>query len=219
MFCRFCGGPILRDSQFCSHCGKRQGGGSPRVDALVKRFYLKTPYPYALAVFLVFLGWAFAPGSPSLDYETVSFEFELLGRSQVPESNLYRHHLSLIVENVGEGPVSQIPVQIRAEVQTDQPVQVQCDFLGRRLVILRDQEPVPLVVVLDDEIDEEQKRRYSIDGIVTSVPPFTVTYEIVAESSGEVLASFTDLVVGPGEPPETQSVADRSLSLPPWVQR
>jgi len=199
MFCRFCGAPIAPDSRFCSKCGKRLSDGSPRTDAIVRKLRLKTPYPYAVVVFLFFLGWTIQPSRPPFDYADVRLELELLGQSEVPESNLYRHHFSLIVENVGPEPITDIPIEIRAYVEPDQPVEVESDFLGRRVVIMRNGEPVPLVVILQDDVAVSEKRRYSIDGIVTSVPPFSITYEVLAEDSDQVLASFGGVIQGPDE--------------------
>jgi hypothetical protein len=194
MFCRFCGVPILADSRFCSKCGKHLADGSPRSDAIVRRLYLKTPYPYAVVVFLMFVAWAIQPDRPPFDYSDIRLELELVGKSEVGESNLYRHHFSLIVENIGNDLINDVPVEIRAHVEPDQPVEVETDFLGRRLVIMRDGDPFPLVVILQDEVEVSEKRRYSIDGIATSVPPFSITYEFLAENSDQVLASFTELV-------------------------
>jgi hypothetical protein len=201
MFCRFCGAAILPDSRFCSRCGKPVAAGSPRADAAVAKLRLKTPYPYALLVFMGFLVWALQPDHPPFDYSTVRLELELAGETSVPEQNLFRHHFSLIVENVGEGPIPEVPVEIRARVEpAEQAAQVESDFLGRRLVILSDGKAVPLVVYLTDPLAVGEKRRYSIDGIVTSTPPFNIVYEVAAEDSAEVLASFSTVI--PAAPPE-----------------
>ena len=197
MFCRFCGTPILPDSRFCSKCGKQLLDGSPRTNAIVRKLHLKTPFPYAVVLFMFYLGWTIQPARAPFNYSNVRLELELLGESEVSESNLYRHHFSLIVENIGSEPITDVPIEIRAHVEPDQPVQVESDFLGRRLVIMRNGEPVPLVVILGDDLDVSEKRRYSIDGIVTSVPPFNITYEFLAEDTGQVLASFSDVVQGP----------------------
>ena len=194
MFCRFCGAPLLPDSRFCSKCGKQLAGGSPRTDTIVGKFHLKTPYPYAIFLFLLFIGWTIQPDRPPFDYSDVRMELELLGDSEVPESNLYRHHFSLIVENIGNETIADVPVEIRAHVEPDQPVEVEFDFLGRRLVVMRDGDLVPLVVILQDEVEVSEKRRYSIDGIVISVPPFSITYEFLAEDSDQVLARFSEVV-------------------------
>lgn len=206
MFCRLCGAAVLPDSHFCSKCGKRIGGGfSPRTEAVIERLRLKTPIPYAVVAFLVFVAWAIQPGAPPFDYSSVRMEFELLGETEAPDSNLFRHHLSLIVENTGEEPIGSVPVAIRARVEPDEMVEVECDFLGRRLLILRDGMELPLVVFLEDNIGPDEKRRYSIDGLVVAVPPFSVSYEILTEDSEQVLASFTGAVPGLGELPGEQA--------------
>ena len=192
MFCRYCGAAILPDSRFCSRCGKSVAGGfSARTETVIKRFRLKTPYPYAAFFFLLFVAWAIQPAAPPFDYSTVRMEFELLGETEAPDSNLYRHHLSLIVENVGEERIGTVPVAIRARAEPNETVEVECDFLGRRLMILQDGTELPLLLYLDGGIDDQEKRRYSIDGLVVAMPPFSVTYEILTEDTEQVLASFT----------------------------
>lgn len=214
MFCRFCGAAILPDSRFCSACGKRLAPHSPRREALVRKLRLKTPYPYAAAAFLLFLAWAFQPGPPPFDYTRVSMELELQGESAEVRSNLFRHHLSLIVVNVGDMPVLEVPVQIRARVDdgADHRAQVECDFLGRRFAVLEEGQEIPLVVILTDDIDAAGKRRYSIDGIVTAEPPFSVTYEVLAEGSEAVLASITRVVP---EPDDGSDETDSTVGMVP----
>ena len=194
MFCRFCGTSTLPDSRFCSKCGKRLVAGRSRAGLIVRKSPLKTPYPYAAILFLSFLLWAAQPDRPAFDYTDVSLELELVGKSELRTSNLYRHHFSLIVENVGSAPLNDIPVEIRAYVEPDQMAQVESDFLGRRILIMRDGIQVPLIIILQDDVGVSDKRRYSIDGIVTSVPPFRITYEILTEDSNLVLSSFSEAV-------------------------
>ncbi len=209
MFCRYCGAAILPDSRFCSRCGKSVAGGfSARTEAVIKRLRLKTPYPYAALFFLLFVAWAIQPAALPFDYSTISMEFELLGETEAPDSNLYRHHLSLIVENVGEEPIGSIPVAIRARAVPNETVEVECDFLGRRLLILQDGTELPLLLHLDDGIDVQEKRRYSIDGLVVAVPPFSVTYEILTEDTEQVLASFT------GEVTDSEELSGEQASIP-----
>ncbi len=198
MFCRFCGRVVQPDSRFCALCGRRLAGRSLRIDALVRTLRLRTPYPYAIGVLLLFAGLVLQPGPPPFDYSNVAFELELLGESREPGANLYRHHFSLIVENLGETRLTRVPVDVGARVEADRPAEVEYDFLGRRLAVVRDSRPIPLTVVLDDDMDASEKRRYSIDGIVIAAPPFTVTYDIVAEGAEDVLATFTAAVGGRG---------------------
>jgi len=190
MFCRHCGSAILPDSQFCSKCGRRLAPGVHRFDGLIRTLRLKTPYPYAILVFLGFLLWTMAPDGPEFDYTTVRFEFELAGESSAPEQDLYRHHFSLIVENVGGGPVPEVPVELVARLEPSGVGEVEADFLGRRLVLLRGPLDFPLIVVLGDPLDVAEKRRYNIDGWVTAPPPFEIAYEIREPGTGNVLTRF-----------------------------
>ena len=185
-----------------------QAGFQPEPKPSSNVFALKTPYPYAALFFLLFVAWAIQPAALPFDYSTISMEFELLGETEAPDSNLYRHHLSLIVENVGEEPIGSIPVAIRARAVPNETVEVECDFLGRRLLILQDGTELPLLLHLDDGIDVQEKRRYSIDGLVVAVPPFSVTYEILTEDTEQVLASFT------GEVTDSEELSGEQASIP-----
>ena len=191
MFCRYCGASIQADSEYCSKCGKRLlTSPSPRVQALVRTLRLESPYPYAGVLFIFFLIWVVQPRQSNVDYSQVHLELELQGESGRPDENIFRHHLSLIVENVSAGPLREIPVEFRVRIEPERTGEVVSDFLGRRLVIHRDGESLPLLVVLTDLVEAQEKRRYPIDGIVTMTPPADVIYEVLAEGSDEVLASL-----------------------------
>ncbi len=191
MFCRYCGASIQADSEYCSKCGKRLATRpSARIQALVRTLRLESPYPYAGVLFILFLLWIVQPRQSNVDYSQVHLELELEGESGRPEENIFRHHLSLIVENVSAAPIREIPVEFRVRVEPERTGEVVSDFLGRRLVIHRDGESLPLLVVLTDLVEAQEKRRYTIDGIVTMTPPAEVTYEVLAEGTDEVLASF-----------------------------
>lgn len=211
MFCRFCGAPTPVDSRFCPKCGKRIAGDSPRSDAIARRLWLRTPYPYAAILILAFLTWAFQPRSTAFEYETVRLSIELDGRSSAPEQSLYRHHFSLVVENIGEEAIAEVPVELRAEVlgRDGSPtgsVRVDSEFLGRRLPLVVNDRSDPLIVVLTDDLAPGDKRRYTIDGIVTGAPPFDVRYQLIDQQSGDVLA---DVTVGePAGTPGTGPDAD-----------
>ncbi len=200
MFCRHCGADVLDDSRFCSSCGKSLDP-APVVErpSLAAKLRLNTPYPYAALLFFGFALWVIGPPETQTDYSQIRLELELRGESGYPDENIYRHHLSLIVENVGTEPVSEIPVEIRARVEPDQPAEVVSDFLGRQLVILQNGESLPLIVILSDEVASGEKRRYAIDGIVTTVPPAGVTYEVVVEDTGQVLAALRAEIERPAE--------------------
>ena len=192
MFCRFCGASIAANSHFCSKCGKRLvSAPSRRREAIVRILHLETPYPYAGLLFLLFVGLLMQPRQSNVDYTQVRLELVLEGETSVPEENIFRHHMSLIVENVSEEPVREIPIDLRVRVEPDQPVEVVSDFLGRRLIILRNGERLPLIVILHDLVEPTEKRRYTIDGIVTTAPPADVTYEVWGEDTDEILASLS----------------------------
>ena len=200
MFCRYCGASIQADSEYCSKCGKRLiSAPSPRVQALVRLLRLESPYPYAGVLFILFALWIVQPRQSNVDYTQIHIELELEGESGRPEENIFRHHLSLIVENVSAEPLREIPVEFRVRIEPERTGEVVSDFLGRRLVIHRDGESLPLLVVLTDLIEAQEKRRYTIDGIVTMTPPAEVTYEVLAEGTGEVLASF-EATIEPAAP-------------------
>jgi len=212
MFCRFCGGAILFDSQFCSHCGKLLANESPRRTMWVRKLSLRTPYPYAAVLFLAFLTWALQPGPPPFDYQMVRIELELTGRSGDPAAGLYRHQFSLVVENVGDEVVRSVPVELRARAATDAVDGIEADFLGRRVSLLGDSGPQSLVVYLDDAMAPADRRRYTVDLVVSGRTPFSVTYEIASEDSSEVLATFSEIVTE-DSPPEPEEARDE-LSVP-----
>ena len=191
MFCRYCGASIQADSEYCSKCGKRLSTATPpRTQALVRMLRLESPYPYAGVLFILFLVWIVQPRQSNVDYSQIHLELELEGESGRPEENIFWHHLSLIVENVSAAPIREIPVEFRVRIEPERTGEVVSDFLGRRLVIHRDGESLPLLVVLTDIVEARQKRRYTIDGIVTMTPPADVIYEVLAEGTDEVLASL-----------------------------
>ena len=200
MFCRHCGADVPDDSRFCSKCGKSIDPPPvvPRP-SLWARSRLNTPYPYAALLFFGFVLWTIDPLETRTDYSQIRLELELRGESGYPDENIYRHHMSLIVENIGNEPVSEIQVEIRARVEPDQPAEIVSDFLGRQLVILRDGESLPLIVILSDEVAVGEKRRYAIDGIVRTIPPADVTYEVLIEDTGQVLASLRAEIGRPAE--------------------
>ena len=207
MFCRYCGASIQADSEYCSKCGKRLiSAPSPRVQALVRLLRLESPYPYAGVLFILFLVWVAQPRQSNVDYSRVHLELELEGESGRPDENIFRHHLSLIVENVSAAPIREIPVEFRVRIEPERTGEVVSDFLGRRLLIHRDGESLPLLVVLTDLIEAQEKRRYTIDGIVTMTPPAEVTYEVLADGTDEVLASF-EATIGREAPEISDPVA------------
>ena len=192
MRCKNCGTDIPNDSKYCLNCGKSIGTASIKTHAKSKRqFQLSNPYLYAALPLVLFLIWAFMPREPSTDYSQLRLELELKGQSRYPNQQIFRHHLSLIVENIGDDPISEIPVQIRVHVDPPRSTQVVSDFLGRQLTIMKSGQSLPLIIILSDEVQSGQKRRYSIDGIVTTIHSGEGTYEILVESTGEILTALT----------------------------
>jgi RNA polymerase subunit RPABC4/transcription elongation factor Spt4 len=191
MFCRFCGAETPADSRFCPKCGKRIAGGSPRAESIARRLGLRTPYPYAGILLLAFGAWAFQPRSTSFDFDAVRLAIELDGRTSTPEESLYRHHFSIVVENVGEEAIRAVPVELRVEVTGAGLVRVDSDYRGLRLPLFSGGAAEPLLVVLDDNVAPGGKHRYTMDGIVTGTPPFEIVYRLADPETGSVLAEFT----------------------------
>lgn len=196
MFCRFCGASVAPGSRYCSGCGKRLlTAPSARGQVLLRRLHLDTPYPYAAILFLLFAVWLLQPVEPTVDYSKIVMTLELEGESGRPDENIFRHHLSLIVENVSPDPVREIPVEFRVRVEPDREGEVLSDFLGRRVMIHRDGESLPLIIVLADLIDASERRRYTLDGIVTMEPSADITYEVIAQDT--VLSSLSVPIQAP----------------------
>src|ERR1051326_6964565 len=110
MFCRDCGSHIADDSLFCAKCGKKLGPRqNPQLEKLVQKFRLKTPYPYAALLFILFVAWAVWPKGTSADYSHLKWSFELDKKAEAPAEHLFQQALSLVVENTGTTAVSEIP--------------------------------------------------------------------------------------------------------------
>ena len=59
MFCRYCGSYIVAVRLFCAKCGKRLGAReNPRLNKIVHKLRLKTPYPYFALLVTLFIAWA-----------------------------------------------------------------------------------------------------------------------------------------------------------------
>ena len=191
MFCRYCGAGILDDSVFCAKCGKRLGLPSyPRLSLIVQTLRLKTPYPYFALLLALYIGWTVAPRQERADYSHVKWTIELDRKMDIAKDNLFQQALSLVVENTGAVAVADIPIEVSARIEPMKPSEVVAGFLGRKLVILQQGRPLPLVVVLGDKIEPGARRRYFLEGNIYAEPPFKVTYEIREEDQDEVLASF-----------------------------
>jgi hypothetical protein len=192
MFCRYCGAAIASDSVFCPKCGKRlHASANPRLERLVAKLRLKTPYPYFLILVLVFITWAVWPRGTPTAYTSVKWSLEKDKVLDLSEENLFQQSLSLVLENKGDKPVRDIPVDLVATIKPQKTAEIVAGFIGRRLEIMQSGRSLPLTVILADPIDPGQKRRYLLEGSITAKPPFTVTYEVRKEGRSDVLASYT----------------------------
>jgi hypothetical protein len=191
MFCRFCGAHLLDDSVFCAKCGKKLGRTvNPRVEKIVKVLHLRTPYPYAVFLFLVAAVWLATPHAAPADYSGLKWKFQIDRNVDVADSNLYQQGLSLIVENTGSKAIKEIRVDLRAIIEPAQPAEIAATFLGRKLLLMEGGKALPLTVVLSDEVQPGSKRSYLLEGSIQAKPPFKVTYELRQENSETVLANL-----------------------------
>jgi hypothetical protein len=132
-------------------------------------------------------------------------ELEVEGQTSTPEENLFRHYLSLVVENRGPEAVRNISVELDASIAPDQPAEMVSDFRGGRFVLLRDGETRPLVLILTDEIAASEKRRFAIDSVVVTGAPAEVTYTVRPEAGGEPLAVLRIPITAEGAPSQSAS--------------
>jgi hypothetical protein len=191
MFCRFCGAHIADDSVFCAKCGKRLGAAvpNPRLQKIVTTLRLKTPYPYFAVILIGFLVWALEPGKTHADYSHIKWSIEVGKKLDIPESNVYQQYMSLVLENTGTSPVSDVPVELQARIEPVKRAEVDVDFVARRLVVMMGGKPMPLVVILAGTTAPGAKRRFELGGNIQAEPPFKVTYEVRTEDSQSMLAS------------------------------
>ena len=191
MFCRYCGAHIADDSVFCAKCGKRLGPHeNPRVEHIVRKFRLKTPYPYAAFLITLFVIWAAWPKGSRADYSHLKWSFELDRKADVPQDHLYQQALSLVLENTGSVAVSDIPVELLATIQPAKKANVEADFVGRRLLILQQGHTLPLTVIIGGSVAAGAKKRILLNGNIQAEPPFKVTYELRDEDGRNILASY-----------------------------
>jgi zinc ribbon protein len=191
MFCRYCGSHIPADSLFCAKCGKRLGPReNPRLDRIVKTFRLKTPYPYFAILISLFIFWAAWPKGSHADYSHLKWSFELDKKLEDPAEHIYQQALSLVVENPGAAPVSEIPVELRATIEPVKKADVEADFLGRRLLILQQGHTLPVTVIIGGTLGSKGKARILVNGNIHAEPPFKVVYELRDDTARTVLASY-----------------------------
>jgi len=192
-YCRYCGAPIAADSVFCAKCGKRlTHGENPRLEKVMRRFYLRTPYPYAAMLILtvIALGWAWTPNIPPTDYTALKLSLKFDRDLDIPDDNLFQQGFSLVLENSGVKAVRNVRVDLDARITPPQPAEIVASFLGQKLLIMADGKALPLTIELTDEIPPGAKRSFSMEGSIRAVPPFEATYELRQENSDVVLANY-----------------------------
>ena len=191
MFCRYCGAHILEDSLFCSKCGKQLGRRSnPGLERLVKVLRLNTPYPYAAILFALVASYVLFQPKKTYDYSQTKWSIEMDRKFDVPDDNLFRDGLSLIVENTGTKSIKGIPVELRARIEPAKKADVVAALPGDRELLVKAGKAQPVDIVLNDAIPGGSKRRYAIDGSVQAVPPFKVTFEVLKDDAKTILASY-----------------------------
>ena len=191
MFCRYCGSHIPDDSLFCAKCGKRLGAReNPRVAKIVQTLHLKTPYPYFVLLFVLFITWTIWSRPTHADYSHLKWSFELDKKLDIPQENTFEQALSLVVENTGTVSAKEIPIELSARIEPQKRADVEADFLGRKLLILQQGHTLPLVVVVAGELPAGAKRRILLNGTIVAEPPFKVIYELREEDRRPVIANY-----------------------------
>ena len=191
MFCRFCGASIAEDSVFCAKCGRRLGRATnPRLEKVIARLRLKTPYPYFGLLLILFVTWTLRPRQSGVDYSHLKLSLQLDQKLDSPNENHFQQALSLVVENTGQTAVHDVPVEISAHIEPQRRAEVMTTFLGRQLMIMQSGKSMPLVVVLADPVEPGAKRRYLLEGSIQAEPPFKLTYEVREEDEDVLLASY-----------------------------
>jgi hypothetical protein len=191
MFCRYCGAHIAEDSVFCAKCGKRLGRRTnPRVEKAVRVFRLNTPYPYALLLIVTFGIWLLTSGPDPVDYTAIKLTMDAEREMDYKESSLYQQGFSLDLENTGSVAVESVPIELTAQIEPPKPANVVATYRGVQLPIMEAGVPTPLVVILTDVVKPGSKRHFALGGSIQAEPPFRVTYQIRAEGSDTLLASY-----------------------------
>ena len=191
MFCRYCGFHIPDDSQFCSKCGKRLGVRvNPRIEKVVQRLYLKTPYPYAALLITLFIVWVVWPKGSRADYSHLKFSIQLDKKVNNPAEHMFLQAFSIVIENTSTTAVSDVPIELRARIEPRKAADVEAEFVGRRILILQHGQTLPLIVNVAGTIPPGKKQRVTLNGNIETDPPFKVTYEIRDEDGRNVLANY-----------------------------
>jgi hypothetical protein len=108
----------------------------------------------------------------------------------VPDENLFRDSLSLVVENTGTKSIKGIPIQLQARIEPAKVADVKAAFPGDQELLIKAGKPQPVDIVLNDAIPAGSKRRYVLDGSVQAIPPFKVTFLILKDDSKTILTNY-----------------------------
>jgi hypothetical protein len=191
-FCRYCGAAIAEDSVFCARCGRKLGRTvNPRIEKIIAVLHLRTPYPYAIILFLAAGLWLVWPERQTpVDYSTLKWTLKSDRKLDVPDEKLYQEGFSLILQNDGAKPVQNIPVDFSARIDPPQRADIEARFLGQRHLYMHQGKVFPLTVILQDQIPPGKKRTFSVEGSIQADAPFKVTYEIRERDSKNLLASY-----------------------------
>jgi len=189
MFCRFCGAQILEDSQFCAKCGKRLGfrKANPRVEEIIARYRLNTPYPYFALLLVLCAVWVVTARRPAFDYSQTKWSIELDRKMDTPAENTFRESLSIVVENTGSKPLNGIPIELHAAIEPEKMADVVAVFPADRESLIEKGKARAVSIVLSDAIAAGAKRRYVMDEIVQTQAPFKVTLQVRKDDSKAVL--------------------------------
>ena len=192
IFCRYCGAAIADDSLFCAKCGRKLGRTvNPRIEKIIKVLRLRTPYPYAVFLFLVAAAWLFMPErGAAVDYSHLKWTLKSDRKLDVPDEKLYQEGFSLILENEGPAAVREIPVDFSAKIDPPQKADIEARFLGHRHLVMHGGKVFPLTVILEDQVPPGKKHTFGVEGSIQAEAPFKVTYEIRERDSKNLLASY-----------------------------
>ena len=191
MFCRYCGAHIQEDSLFCAKCGKRLGQRSnPTFEKLASVLRLNTPYPYAILLFSLVASYFLLQPKKTFDYSQTKWSIEMDRKLDVPDDNLFRDSLSLVVENTGKTSIKGIPIELQARIDPAKMADVKAAFPGDQELLIKAGKPQPVDIVLNDAIPAGSKRRYVLDGSVQAIPPFKVTFLVLKDDTKTILTSY-----------------------------
>jgi hypothetical protein len=151
---------------------------------------LKTPYPYAALLIVLFAVWVVWPKGTRADYSHLKFSFQLEKKVNNAAEHMFLQAFSIVIENTGTTAVVDIPIELRARIEPRKVADVEAEFIGRRILILQHGQTLPLIVDVAGTIPAGKKQRVTLNGNIQTDPPFKVTYEIRDEDGRNVLASY-----------------------------